>query len=58
MATYEFAGFIEADLLQGSKGSIGTGDSFVMLANATTHFVVTEDDHMLSGDHNNNQNGL
>ena len=58
MATYTFTAFTEEDLLQGVNGSsIGSGDTFTMPANATTEFVVTDNDGYLSGDYYNNEVG-
>lgn len=58
MTTFNFTGFTEADLLQGTNGSsIGYGDVFTMPGSATTEFSVYDNDGTLSGDYYNNENG-
>ena len=50
--TYNFTGFKEADILGKNNGSSfgGRGEKFVMPAQATTNFAVTDNDAFLSGD--------
>lgn len=53
--SYEFTAFLEEDLLSGSDGSLGCGDTFTMPASATVCFVVEDNDAFLSGDHTSNE---
>lgn len=54
--TYTFTAFTAEDLLRAGDGALGRGDVFTMPADATTLFVVQDNDSTLSGDNLRNEN--